>query len=375
MVENISVEKKKKKEYTPLDRMIKAISFSRMDRIPIIFFPEWDFLADFAGISVKKLLNSVDLQIETNEKFKQRFPGVYAAVSIYKPYASAQAFGCAVSDPENEIPAVKNSIIDHPEDVYSLRVPNPWDAPGTREWLQMIQYGVDHHVQAAGNGEFGPFEVAGQVYGYDRLILHMRKRPEIVHALLEKATEFMINFFREWTKVLGGTATTTLIADHVSGFMNRKLIDEFFRPYHIKLVQGLKGYSGSLMYHSENRSGHIIDKIGEWGYNIFHGQDWEVDGSLRRTKEIVSNLGPNRYVLMGQVPGRDVMLREPSDDIVKQKIIENILIYAPGGGYVLSTGGGINRGTPLRRLDMMVELADKYGRYKNKKELYGPDEE
>jgi hypothetical protein len=42
---------------------------------------------------------------------------------------------------------------------------------------------------------------------------------------------------------------------------------------------------------------------------------------------------------------------------------------------MLSTGGGINRGTPLNRLDMMIELADKYGRYKSKNELFRPDEE
>jgi len=78
---------------------------------------------------------------------------------------------------------------------------------------------------------------------------------------------------------------------------------------------------------------------------------------------------------MGQVPGRDVMLREPDDKIVERKIIENIQIYGPGSGYILSTGGGINRGTPLHRLDMMIELADKYGRYKTKNKLINPDEE
>ena len=373
VVVRISADKKKK-TYTPFDRMIKAISFSKPDRVPMIFFPEWDFLADFAGVTVRTLLNSVDLQIETNEKFKARFPGVYAAVSIYEPYASAQAFGCPVSDQENEIPAVKNPIIDHPNEIQSLKVPDPWEAEGTRDWLKKIEYGREVGVVAAGNGEFGPFEVAGQIYGYDRLILHMIKRPDIMHALLEKTTEFQTNFFKEWAKVLGGTATITLIADHVSGFMNRKLIEEFFEPYHTKLVNGLKGYSGGMLYHSENRSGHIIDKIGTWGYQIFHGQDWHVNGSLEKTKETMRN-SPKRYTLMGQVPGRDVMLLEPSDEVVKQKIIENIQIYAPGGGYMLSTGGGINRGTPLRRLDMMVQLADKYGRYKSKKVLYGPDEE
>ena len=370
----ISEERKKKKESNPLDRVLKVIAFSKPDRVPIIFFPEWDFLADFLGISVKKLLSNVDLQINANEKFKTRFPGAYGAVSIYQPYASAQAFGCKVSDQENEIPAVVAPIITQPEDVFSLKVPIPWEAPGTRDWLLKIEYGIEKGVPVAGIGEFGPFELAGQLYGYDRMILHMRRRPEVIHALLEKTTQFMIDFFMTWAKKLPtGRATITLIADHVSGFMNNQLIDEFFGPYHKKITQALKPISAVMLYHSENRSGHIISKIGSWGYQMFHGQDWAVDGDLRKTKEVVTN-SANRYVLMGQVPGRDVVLREPSDEIVKQKIIENILMYAPGGGYVLSTGGGINRGTPLKRLDMMIELADKYGRYKSKKELYGPDE-
>ena len=82
----------------------------------------------------------------------------------------------------------------------------------------------------------------------------------------------------------------------------------------------------------------------------------------------------NKFSLVGQIPGRDVMLMEPDDKIVEQKIIENIQIYGPGSGYILSTGGGVNRGTPFRRLDMMIEPTKKYGRYKTKKKLFEPDE-
>ena len=151
-------------------------------------------------------------------------------------------------------------------------------------------------------------------------------------------------------------------------------MNEFFAPYHKKLITALTPLSGGMLYHSENRSYHFIDQIGDWGYKIFHGQDWAPKGDLKKTKEIVSNL-ENKYALMGQVPGRDVMLREPDDKVVELKIIENIQIYGPGSGYILSTGGGINRGTPLHRLDMMIELADKYGRYKTKKKLINPEEE
>ncbi|MHA1129250.1 MAG: uroporphyrinogen decarboxylase family protein [Candidatus Helarchaeota archaeon] len=365
---------KQRTKGSPLDRVLKAIAYSKPDKVPIIFFPEWDFLADFAGVKVKKFLNNVELQVETNQKFKDRFPDVYCAVSVYQPYAQAQAFGCPLSDPDDEIPMVAKNLLNTTAEVESLKIPDPWSASGTSRWLENVQYQVESGFESAGIGDFGPLEVAGQLYKYDRLIRDMRKNPATIHTLLEKCNEFIVKFLSEWAKILGGRATVTLIADHVSGFMNNKSIDTFFSPYHTQLLEQLKPFSSILFYHSENRSDHIIDQIGKWGYNMFHGMDWAPKGDLRKTKEIVSGLGPYRYALVGQVPGRDIILREPSNEIVAQKIIENIQIYAPGSGYILSTGGGINRGTPLHRLDLMVELVNKYGRYKSKKVLYAPNE-
>ncbi len=198
----------------------------------------------------------------------------------------------------------------------------------------------------------------------------MVKRPKIIHNLLEKCTEFVIKFQKEWIKLIGGFSSIVLIADHYSGFINKKLVDEFFAPYHKKVCDELKPFTGAMFYHSENRSHHFIHEIGNWGYAMFHGQDW---GEHQKVKEIVSNL-ENKFTLVGQIPGRDVMLMEPDDKVVEQKMIENIQIYGPGSGYILSTGGGVNRGTPFRRMDMIIELTKTYGRYKTKKKLYGPDE-
>jgi uroporphyrinogen decarboxylase len=366
---------RKIKVLDPAQRMLKAMAFLKPDRVPVVFFPEFDLMADFAGKPVKKYISDVDLQIENGERFKERFSGAYCAVSIYQPYATAQALGCPISDPEDEIPAVAGHVIKNSSDVEKFKIPeSAWDVPGTGDWLKKIEYSLETGIKPSGIGEFGPLEIAGQVYGYDKFLLDMRKKPEIIHILLEKCTNFAIKFLSEWAKLIGGFATVILIADHVSGFLNKKLVNEFFAPYHDKLIKELTPLSGGMLYHSENRSYHIIDQIGLWGYKIFHGQDWAPGGDLRRTKEIVSNL-EHKYALMGQVPGRDIMFREPDDKIVEKKIIENIQIYGPGSGYMLSTGGGINRGTPLKRLDMMIELADQYGRYKNKNVLFKPDEE
>ncbi|MBD3253568.1 MAG: hypothetical protein GF383_00665 [Candidatus Lokiarchaeota archaeon] len=368
-------KKGRSKTLAPAQRMLKAMAFLKPDHVPVLFFPEFDFMADFAGVKVKEYLNDVDLQIENGEKFKKRFPDAYAAVSIYQPYATAQALGCPISDPEDEIPAVADHVIKSPSEIEKFNIPNSaWDLPGTGDWLKKIEYSLERGIKPAGIGEFGPLEVAGQVYGYDKFLLHLRKKPELMHKLLEKCTEFVIKFQKEWAELIGGFATLILIADHVSGFLNRKLVEEFFEPYHKQLTSSLREFTGGMFYHSENRSYHFIEKIGDWGYSMFHGQEWAPGGDLVKTKEIVSDL-ENKYTLVGQVPGRDVMLREPDDKVVEKKIIENIKIYGPGSGYVLSTGGGVNRGTPLRRLDMMIELAKKYGSYKTKKRLIDPEKE
>jgi uroporphyrinogen decarboxylase len=357
---------KRARSLDPAQRLLKAMAYLKPDHVPVLFFPEFDLMADFAGKRVKEYLSDVDLQIETGEKFKKRFPDAYCAVSIYQPYAVAQALGCKLMEPEDLIPSVIEHAIKSPNDVEKLKIPeSSWDVPGTRDWLEKIEYSLETGIKPAGTGEFGPVEIAALIYGYDKLMFHMVTKPDIIHSLIEKCTQFVIQFQQDWIELIGGYSTIIMMADHTSGFFKKALVDEFFGPYHARVCKELKPLAGAMLYHSENRSDHFLSEIGNWGYQIFHGQEW---GDHQKVKAIVSNL-ENKFTLLGQIPGRDVMLRELDDKVVEQKIIENIMIYGPGSGYILSTGGGINRGTPFHRLDIMIELAKMYGQYKTKKEL------
>ncbi len=121
----MSSEKKKKtpKVLDPMQRMLKALAFLKPDRVPVLFFPEFDLMADFAEKKVKEYLADVDLQLETGEKFKERFSEAYCAVSIYQPYAVAQALGCKLMEPEDLIPSVIEHAIEKPSDVEKFKVP------------------------------------------------------------------------------------------------------------------------------------------------------------------------------------------------------------------------------------------------------------
>ena len=119
---------------TPIQRMLKAMAFLKPDHVPVLFFPEFDLMADLAGKNVKEYLADVDLQIETGEQFKERFSEAYCAVSIYQPYAVAQALGCQLMEPEDLIPSVIEHAIDGPEAIEGFSVPeSAWDVPGTRD--------------------------------------------------------------------------------------------------------------------------------------------------------------------------------------------------------------------------------------------------
>jgi uroporphyrinogen decarboxylase len=64
----------------------------------------------------------------------------------------------------------------------------------------------------------------------------------------------------------------------------------------------------------------------------------------------------HRVALMGNVPPLDVAVRE-TPEVVGQWARACLDKAAPGGGMILSVGGGVSPGTPSQNLDAMLEAA------------------
>ena len=65
---------------------------------------------------------------------------------------------------------------------------------------------------------------------------------------------------------------------------------------------------------------------------------------------------------MGNIDPVNVMLRETPEE-VEEDCKRCIQIGAPGGGYILSLGGGPSMETPEENIEAMVKASKKYGRY------------
>jgi len=70
----------------------------------------------------------------------------------------------------------------------------------------------------------------------------------------------------------------------------------------------------------------------------------------------------NKICLMGNVAPFDV-LRQKTPAEVEIACKECFEKAAAGGGYILSSGGVFNRGTPPENIDTMIASAEKYSKY------------
>ena len=74
--------------------------------------------------------------------------------------------------------------------------------------------------------------------------------------------------------------------------------------------------------------------------------------------EVKARMG-HRVALMGNVPPLDVGVRGTPGDVARWAR-ECLDKGAPGGGMILSFGGGVSPGTPAENVDALLEAAREY---------------
>jgi len=82
------------------------------------------------------------------------------------------------------------------------------------------------------------------------------------------------------------------------------------------------------------------------------------DVDLKEAKKRVGS----KFFLKGNIDSVNVLLRG-SDEKIDQTIIKCLEDGMPGGGYILSTACSVAPAVPPGRIQRLVELAERYGRY------------
>ncbi|MCB6312462.1 uroporphyrinogen decarboxylase family protein [Gordonibacter pamelaeae] len=321
------------------------IATERKKALPVLSFPAVQLM----GISVRDLIGSSDYQAEAMRLVAQRYPTA-AAVSFMDLSVEAEAFGAETVVSDDEVPTVVGALVDEDTDPSGIVVP----AVGVGrtglyvEAIAKVAPLIDDRPVLA--GAIGPFSLAGRLMDVSEVMVMCYEEPELVHAVLEKAAEF-VAAYADAFRAAG--ADGVVLAEPLAGLLSPDLAEEFSSAYVRRIVKEVQTDSFAVVYH--NCGGGVpkmMDSIVDTGAAAFHF------GNAISMADVMP-LVPADRVAMGNVAPAE-QLRNGTPDSVRAATLEVLEACAGYPNFVISTGCDVPPMAPLENIDAFFAAVDEF---------------
>lgn len=320
--------------------------------LPVLSFPSVQLL----GITVRELINDSDLQAKGMKAVADRVPTA-AAVSLMDLSLEAECFGSKIRVSDEEVPTVVGSLIDAAldedgrlEQAKALAVPKV-GAGRTQIYIDAIEKAgnqiTDRPVLA---GVIGPFSLAGRLMDVTEAMIYCYDEPDMVHVLLQKATDFIIQYIKAY-KAVG--ANGVVLAEPLAGLLSPGLAQEFSGDYCKQIVDAVQDENFIVVYHNcGNTAVLTMDSLLSCGAKAYHFGD-AVDMA-----EVMAKI-PSDVVALGNVsPAGE--FRGGTPESIRQatwKVMEACCKYP---NFVISSGCDIPPMSPWENIDAFFAAVDAF---------------
>ncbi len=312
--------------------------------LPILSFPGTQLL----GCTVRELVHSSELQARCMQAVAQRWDTL-AAVSLMDLSVEAEAFGSTIRYSDSEVPTVTGALVQDIEDAQALAVPPVGKA--------RTGFCVDAIAQAARlvtdrpllAGAIGPFSLAGRLMDMTEIMVLCYTEPETVHLVLEKATQFLLEYI---AALRDAGANGIVLAEPAAGLLSPALIAEFSSPYVRRLREALDSDDFLFLYHNCGNTIPLAESILSIGARAMHF------GDAIALHEMLAIMPGDRIILGNVSPAK--VLRVGTPETVRQATLEVLKACAEYPNYILSSGCDIPPATPVANIDAFFEAAKEF---------------
>ena len=333
------------------ERVLKALALQRSDRVPVVPFII-SFAAEYAKVRFIDYATSPSVLAKSQVAVARRFQ-IDAVYVDSDPVIEIEAMGARVHYPEDESAVALEPALKAPEDVRSLRVPDPEKDGRLPVWLSAIEIlkemvGKEFAVFANING---PFAAAAQLLGILETAKRMRRSPSSLFELLDLTTQTIVDFMK--AEIRAG-ADAIILGDPMSStsVISPKEFEQFSSPYIRQVIHQAEGKP--VILHICGDTTRVIDKMVETGATYL-----ELDSNVDLA-EVRRKFG-NTVGLIGNVS--PTLLLTGTQEAVEESCRKAIQAGGLTGTYILGTGCELPKNTPHANLDTMVRAAEKYGKY------------
>jgi MtaA/CmuA family methyltransferase len=271
----------------------------------------------------------------------------------------AEAMGCTMRFPEDSVPQVVDHVIKKPEDVDALEIPDPMKAgrlPLHMEILKRIKAEVKGKVPLFAYTP-GPFTLAGQLYGINKLMAATIQNPQFVRALVDKTTISSTLYAR--ANVKEGIDVVVTADPTASGSLISPTTFETFAAPHLKHIMMAVSKVGAIpSLHICGQTTPLLNQMVKTGARLL-----ELDHlvNLQGAKTQVGD----RVIIMGNLDPTSLLLNGTPAQ-VEQAAKESIETVGCDGRYILSSGCEIPPNAPLENIRAMVTAAKKFGTFSDR---------
>ncbi len=343
-------------EITAFDRVMAVINGKLPDRVPVI--PQLTYTtAQITGVDLVEALHSPQKTAEALLA-GQRELGYDA---IYVGWESsfnllAEAMGCTMRYPKDSVPQVVKHIIQVPNDIDQLKIPDPLKTgrlPLHMNLVTRVKSKVREKIPLFAYTP-GPFTLAGQLCGINPLMAATIKDSKFVHEITEIAFEASIRY--ALANIDAGIDVIVIADPTASGsLISPKTFETFAAPHQARLAKAIIHTGAIASLHICGKTTALLELMAGTGVKLLE-LDYLVD--MVEAKQRVGD----QVILMGNLEPSDLLLSGTSDAV---EAAAKACIEAVGtdGRYILSSGCEVPPHTPLDNIRAMVRAARKYGRF------------
>ena len=290
--------------------------------IPIMTHPGIEML----GYSVREAVQDGEVHARAIKALSDKYPSK-ASTLIMDLTVEAEAFGCGISFPEEDMPHISGKLVDA-STVDRLKVPSlvAGRIPQYLKASKMAAMMIDNRPVLA--GIIGPFSLAGRLFGMSEIMTSCYLETDAIELLLEKCTEFILSYATAFKEESG--CAGIVIAEPAAGLLSNDDCLQFSSRYVKRLIESIQDERFMVVLHNCGNRGHCTDAMIRTGAVAYHF------GNAIKMTEALEKC-PADVLVMGNIDPVAV-LQMLTPEKVKEKVtklLENTNSYP---NFVLSTG-------------------------------------
>jgi uroporphyrinogen-III decarboxylase len=339
----------------PWELFKQAARLEEPERVPVGLIVDSPWLPGYAGIDTRDYFLFPEKWLEINLGLLERFLDVAWIPGFWVEYGMAaepSAFGTKMRFYADRPPSIEPLVPDL--DFWAQAKPIDPQEDGLMPLVLRLYETMDERLQAQGLAirmvcSRGPMTAASWLVGMTPLMMALATEPEKTSKLLDTVTTSIIRWLRAQLDVLR-EPEGVLVLDDLVGMVSPQHYEEMIHPHLRRIFDAFDGLI--RVYHNDTPCPHLLEGLAEANFDVFNFSH-KVDAA-----EVKAKMG-HRVALMGNVPPLDLGVRGTPAEVA-QWAKECLDKGAPGGGMILSFGGGVSPGTLPENIDALVEAARRW---------------